>query len=129
MPPAEGGGMEVNMNLDIKQINNLCTGVKLATELKASNSNLRKFLTIRGYSYNNEGKIVDLSKFLNKKISSNIYFVLRCYEVSVDYYINDWDVTEDELINEIYQDDINGIEELESELIKYIQDFSVLKPE
>lgn len=117
------------MNLDIKQINNLCTGVKLATELKASNFNLRKFLTIRGYSYNNEGKVVDLSKILNKKISSNIYFVLRCYEVSVDYYINDWDVTEDELVNEIYQDDINGIEELESELIKYIQDFSVLKPE
>lgn len=118
-----------NMNLDIKQINNLCTGVKLATELISSNSNLRKFLTIRGYSYNDEGKVVDLSKFLNKKIASNIYFVLRCYEVSVDYYINDWDVTEDELINEIYQDDINGIEELESELIKYIQDFSVLKPE
>lgn len=71
-------------------------------------------MTIRGYSYNNEGKVVDLSKFLNKNTFSNIYFVLRCYEVSVDYYINDWDVTEDELINEIYQDDINGIEELES---------------
>lgn len=54
---------------------------------------------------------------------------MRCYELSNDYYVNNWDVTEDVLTSEIYQDDIKGIEELEIELSKYIQDYTVLKPE
>lgn len=117
------------MKLDTKQINNLCTGVKLAVELKSSDFNLRKFLTIQGYSYNDEGEIIELKKILNTSILDNIYFELRCYEISVDYYINNWDVTEDDLSSEIYQDDIKGINALEMELSNYIQDFSVLKPE
>jgi hypothetical protein len=117
------------LKLDTKQINNLCTGVKLAVELKSSDFNLRKFLTIQGYSYNDEGEIIELKKILNTSILDNIYFELRCYEISVDYYINNWDVTEDDLSSEIYQDDIKGINALEMELSNYIQDFSVLKPE
>lgn len=117
------------MQLDTKQINNLCTGVKLATELKTENVNLRKFLTIQGYSYNDEGKIVGLKKVLSSRILDNIYFELRCYELSIDYYTNNWDVTEDELASEVYLDDIKGIEKLELELSNFINDFSVLKPE
>ena len=117
------------MQLDTKQINNLCTGVKLATELKNENVNLRKFLTVQGYSYDDNGKIIRLKKVLNSSTLDNIYFELRCYELSIDYYINNWDVTEDELASEVYQDDIKGIETLEVELSNYIQDFSVLKPE
>ncbi|MBD5544701.1 MAG: hypothetical protein HDR01_10815 [Lachnospiraceae bacterium] len=117
------------MQLDTKQINNLCTGVKLATELKSENPNLRKFITIQGYSYNIDGKIIGLEKVLKPNISDNIYFELRCYELSIDYYINNWDVTEDDLASELYQDDIKGIEALEMELSNYIQDYSVLKPE
>ena len=117
------------MQLDTKQINNLCTGVKLATELKSENPNLRKFITIQGYSYNVDGKIIGLEKVLKPSILDNIYFELRCYELSIDYYINNWDVTEDDLESEVYQDDIKGIEALEMELSNYIQDYSVLKPE
>ncbi len=117
------------MQLDTQQINNLCTGVKLATELKSENPNLRKFLTIQGYSYNDDGKIVGLERVLKPSIVDNIYFELRCYELSIDYYINNWDVTEDDLASEVYQDDIKGIEALETELSKYIQDYSILKPE
>lgn len=117
------------MKLDTKQINNLCTGVKLATELKSENPNLRKFITIQGYSYNVDGKIIGLEKVLKPSIIDNIYFELRCYELSIDYYINNWDVTEDDLESEVYQDDIKGIEALEMELSNYIQDYSVLKPE
>lgn len=117
------------MQLDTKQINNLCTGVKLATELKTENVNLRKFLTIQGYSYNDEGKIVGLKKVLSSRILDNIYFELRCYELSIDYYTNNWDVTEDELASEVYLDDIKGIKKLELELSNFINDFSVLKPE
>ena len=119
----------ISLQLDTKQINNLCTGVKLATELKSENPNLRKFITIQGYSYNVDGKIIGLEKVLKPSILDNIYFELRCYELSIDYYINNWDVTEDDLASELYQDDIKGIEALEMELSNYIQDYSVLKPE
>lgn len=118
-----------NLKLNIKQINTLCTGVKLATELKPVNFNLRKFLTIQGYSYGDNGEIVELKKVLNNNTLNNIYFELRCYEISVDYYINHWDVTEDVLSSQIYKDNIRGIDELELELKNYIEDFSVLKPE
>lgn len=117
------------MKLDTKQINNLCTGVKLATELKTENANMRKFLTVQGYSYSVDGKMVGLKKVLSSSTLDNIYFELRCYELSMDYYTNNWDVTEDDLASEVYQDDIKGIEALEVELNNYIQDFSVLKPE
>ena len=117
------------MQLNTKQINNLCTGVKLATELKTENVNLRKFLTVQGYSYDDNGKIIILKKILSLSTLDNIYFEVRCYELSVDYYTNNWDVTEDDLESEVYQDDIKGIEALEVELSNYIQDFSVLKPE
>lgn len=119
----------INLQLDTKQINNLCTGVKLAAELKSSNSNLRKFLTLQGYSYNADGEIIELEKKLNVRILDNIYFELRCYEISIDYFINHWDVTEDDLSSEIYQDDIKGIDALELILNEYIGDFSILKPE
>ena len=117
------------MQLDTKQINNLRTGVRLAAELESVNPNLRKFITVQGYSYNADGKITKLTKVLNSNILDNIYFELRCYELSNDYFINNWDVTEDELESEVYQDDIKGIDALETELSNYIQDFSILKPE
>lgn len=117
------------MKLDTKQRNNLCTGVTLATELKSDKSSLRKFLTVHGYNYNANGKATRLEKILRPNILDSIYFELRCYEISVDYYINHWDVTEDDLASEIYKDDIKGIEALETELSNYLQDFSVLKPE
>ena len=102
---------------------------KLATELKTLNSDFRKFLTVQGYRYNDDGEIIELNKVINKSILNDIYFELRCYEISIDYYINHWDVTEDNLLNQIYQDDIKGIDALELELKKYIEDFAIMKPE
>ena len=119
----------INLQMDTKQINNLCIGVKLATELKSENLNLRKFLTVQGYSYDHNGKIIRLKKVLRENTQDNIYFEVRCYELSKDYWTNNWDVTEDDLASEIYADDIKGIERLKMELSKYINDFSVLKPE
>lgn len=117
------------MNLDLKQINNLCTGVKLVAELESSNSDLRKFLTIQGYKYNEEGRVVGLKKILNKGIYEEILFELRCYEISSEYLDNNWDVTEDDLKTEIYYEDIKGIKALEEKLEKFLQNFSVLMPE
>ena len=53
------------MQLDTRQINNLCTGVKLAAELESVNPNLRKFITVQGYSYSADGKVINLTKVLN----------------------------------------------------------------
>lgn len=119
-----------NLQLDMKQINNLCTGVKLAVELKSEEDKLRKFLTVQGYRYNADGQVIRLEKVLNKPdFLDTIYFEVRCYELSVDYYTNNWDVTEDDLASEVYLDDIKGIKALETVLSDYIQDYSVLRPE
>ncbi len=119
-----------NLRLDTKQINNLCTGVKLAVELKSEEDKLRKFLTVQGYRYNADGQVVRLEKVLNRPdFLDTIYFEVRCYELSVDYYTNNWDVTEDDLANEVYLDDIKGIKALETVLSDYIQDYSALRPE
>lgn len=116
--------------LDMKQINNLCTGVKLAVELKSEEDKLRKFLTVQGYRYNADGQVIRLEKVLNRPdFLDTIYFEVRCYELSVDYYTNNWDVTEDDLASEVYLDDIKGIKALEIVLSDYIQDYSVLRPE
>lgn len=117
------------MHLNITQRNNLRTGVKLAAELPSSSPNLRKFITIHGYSYDHSGKPVALKKVLNAVCLDDVYFELHCYELSIDYCINNWDVTEDDLTNEIYLDDIKGMELLENELQKYLPNFSVLVPE
>ncbi len=119
-----------NLRLDTKQINNLCTGVKLAVELKSEEDKLRKFLTVQGYRYNADGQVVRLEKVLNRPdFLDTIYFEVRCYELSVDYYTNHWDVTEDDLASEVYLDDIKGLRALETVLSDYIQDYSVLRPE
>lgn len=117
------------MHFDMKQINNLCTGVKLASELKSRSDNLKKFITIYGYKYDDRGKRVVLEKILGKNKPEDIYFILHCYEISIDYYINNWDVTEDELENEIYIEDIKGVESLENAIRNYTQDLSIFQPE
>ena len=119
-----------DLRLDMKQINNLCTGVKLAVELKSEEDKLRKFLTVQGYCYNADGQVIRLEKVLNRPdFLDTIYFEVRCYELSVDFYTNHWDVTEDDLASEVYLDDIKGIKALETVLSDYIQDYSVLRPE
>lgn len=60
---------------------------------------------------------------------NQIFFELHYYEIPLEYYINKWDVTEDDLLSTVYENDIKGIQKLEMELFNYIQDFSVLEPE
>jgi hypothetical protein len=104
-------------------------GVKLAAELISSDVNLRKFISVQGYTYNNLGKIIKLQKNISSEVHNNIYFELRCYEVPIMYFDERLDVTEDDLVNEIYRDNIKGFGELEYVLSSYIQDFSILIPE
>lgn len=61
------------MGLNIKQINDLCTGVKLAIELKSSELNLRKFLTIQSYIYNDKGYAIKPDKYLKTNKINEIF--------------------------------------------------------
>lgn len=108
----------MQIHLNQKQLNNLFIGTELACELIATESYYRAFLVTQA---------INPSKFLNSKEISKIKFWLRKYEVRKEYLINNWDVSNDELINSIHLKDIVGIELLEQELRKYISDFSLLQ--
>ena len=55
----------IELHLEMQQINSLCIGTKLATELESSDEKFRKFLTIQGYRYNVQGKMSKLDKTIN----------------------------------------------------------------
>ena len=114
--------------LDRLQKNNLLTGTQLAVELRPTSSEYRKFLSVYGYNYNENGDVVSLSKFLKSSEEERYYFEIRCYEIPKVYYENNWDVDDSILINSEYIRDIKGIKSLENNLEKYLPDFSVLKP-
>lgn len=113
--------------LNTKQINELITGVKLAAEIKPSQTNLRRFVTVFGFSYNNDGQYVSLSNVISDKQGLN--FEIRCYEIDIKFYENHWDVSDGDLTNDIIIDNIKGIAELEVKLKDFISDFSILRPE
>lgn len=117
------------MSLDIRQKNNLLAGVKLAAELEPSAPTLRKFITVQGYKYNSDGRKIDLSNFLNADNPEDVFYEVYCYEISVDYYTNNWDVSDNDLKNRKRLTDICGVIALEGVLKKYLSDFSILQPE
>lgn len=116
-------------HFDLLQKNNLLTGVKLASELKSSKDNLRKFITIFAYEYDLDGKYKPMSKILKSNIDNDVFFELRSYEIPIEYFENNWDVTDDDLINDIRIEDIKGMDNLENKLSEYIDDISIFKPE
>ena len=116
------------MVLSQKQKNELLTGIRLATELKSSSENLKKFLVISAYQYNSDGKIIKLNRILNKNYANlKIYFDLICYEIPKEY-CNSWD-TDYFIINKKEIKDINNIKELEAILNNYLSDITKLVPE
>ena len=119
----------IKLHLDIQQRNNLRTGVRLATELTPTRINHRMFITVKGYGHNKAGRRISLKNVLNGISLDEIYFEVRCYEISNDFYTNRWDVTEDDVFWVASIDDIKGITKLEEEVLKYVQDFSSLIPE
>ena len=118
------------MNFSTHQINNLITGIKLSAEIQSSSPELRRFVTIAGYYKNTDdtlgGKKPD--NILHSSKSEYMCFGIRDYEIPSDYIENDWDISEDELINSFHIIDIVGIKNAETELKKHISDFSILVP-
>jgi len=115
--------------LDTRQINNLITGNALAIELLSASDNLRAFLVIGAYIRTDHLGETQVSKYLNGEDKSRMLFWLRKYEIEKEYIENDWDVSDDELINSIHIKDIKDIDSLEIELSEYLYDYSGLDVE
>lgn len=105
---------------DTLQINNLLMGIGLACELEATSEMNRAFVKVQ---------VINKQKFINKIDPNSAIFYLRKYEVASKYLDNDWDVTDDELFDSVYEVDIIGIENLEIQLGKYLDDFRRLVSE
>lgn len=115
--------------LSIKQINNLITGNALAIEIPSSSEDMRAFVVIRAYKDNGHIYGSRVSKFLNSKDKKDTLYVLRKYEIKKEVFENDWDVSEDELINSVTIKNISSIEELEIKLSAYLDDYTGLDTE
>ena len=114
------------MKLTQQQINNLITGRQLAAETAASSPELRRFVTIHGYEYDERGHAKSLSNTLAYSKIQSALFEIWAYEIKSEYIENGWDVTEDDFESYVYIDDIKGLENAETELEKHMTDFSLL---
>jgi len=115
--------------LDTKQINNLITGKSLALEISSTSDDTRAFIVVHAYQQDGHIGGVKVSRYLNSIDKSRTLFWLRKYEIEKEYIENEWDVSDDELINSIFIKDIKDIGQLEIELSKYLSDFSSLDVE
>ena len=109
--------------LNIFQRNCLVIGTHLAMEKPAFANDLRSFVVIGAYMQTSRGP-AKASNILNKG-EENLRFWLRAYEVhkyDIDKYLTDSD-----LVNSIYIDQIQSIEQLEKELEKYVPDLALMQ--
>jgi hypothetical protein len=113
--------------LSIKQINNLMTGTALAVEISTSSEEIKAFIVVGSYTIDERGLPDKVSKYLNDKSKGKVLFWLRKYEVKVEY-IDEY-ISDDELESSIHIKKIESISDLEDELGKYLEDFSVLDVE
>lgn len=111
------------------QINNLMIGVTLAAEIDSKNPELRGFISIFAYRYNEFGDFVPMDKFLKNVDREDMFFVLRKFEITREHMENGWDTSEGDLINAVYMEDIKGVKNVEIETLKYMGDVSVLAAE
>lgn len=86
-------------------------------------------ISVFAYQYDREGKYIGMSKFLRKIDEESVYFVLRRYEIPKEFIDNGWFPSEDDLIDSVYIEDIKGVENIEEEILKYIDDITILEPE
>lgn len=108
------------LNFDTKQINNLIAGNTLALEILSSSEERRAFVVVSA---------VEGGGKLNTSDTSKMKYWFRKYEVPIEYLENNWDVSDDELVNSVHIKEILGLENLEKELSKHISDFSKMDVE
>lgn len=118
------------MELDVKQINNLLTGIVLACELKADKPEIRNFLTVKSFKLDSDGNhhVWD-NKIKSADIGDNALFIVHCYSVPAEYIDLDYDIHNGDLIDDVIIDNIIGWDKLYEVLSKYIDDVSILVPQ
>ncbi|MFP4978645.1 hypothetical protein ACE6ED_24780 [Paenibacillus sp. CN-4] len=104
----------------VDKISVILPSLTLALEISSSSVEKRAFVVVSAVERGGE---------LNTADPSNMKYWLRKYEIPIEYLENDWDVSDDELMNSIHIEDILGLENLEKELSKYITDFSKMDVE
>ena len=112
--------------LSIKQINNLITGNILAVEIASTSYDSRAFVVAGAYKKADHVGGASVSKYLNSSDKSETLYWMRKYEIKKEYIENEWYVADDDLTNSFFINGIKDIEQLESELSKYLDDFAVL---
>ena len=117
------------MNLSLQQVNNLITGIGLASELPASAPELRRFVDIHGYELDDQGIPQQLSKFIHQDKKDTALFQICDYEIEASYLENHWDADKDACVSYTCISNLRGISEAEAELSKHLYDFSILLPE
>ena len=115
------------MDFSRKQINELITGVQLSTEISPSSSELRHFVSVRGYVETKRGFELPDRIINENKIGTTVFWI-RDYEVPKDYIENDWEIPDDKIVNYIYIKGIVGIENVQKEVKEHISDLSLLEP-
>jgi len=115
--------------LDTRQINMLMTGQSLAIEIASTSNSMRAFVVIGAYKRSEHIGGARLSKYLNSPDKSEAIFWLRKYEIKRQYVDDECYVSDDELVNSVFMDNIKDISQLERELSKYLCDYSRLDAE
>ncbi len=117
--------------LDEIQVKYLITGTELATEIKTNNLELRSFIAIFAYQYKETkpfNRFIKYDKFIKNVDMDNVFFVLRKYGIFRKHMEKDYDYDPCNIIDEIFLEEIKGIQNIEKELLKYLEDLSVLYP-
>jgi hypothetical protein len=105
--------------LSLNQWNCLITGTSLAVEIPARSNELCAFVVV-GAS--------NPIKILNSPEIEQVRFWIRKYEVPMEYIDNDWDVCDEELVNSYHIKNISGKDQVEFQLLQFVQDLNQLMP-
>ena len=118
------------MEFDVKQINELLTGIVLACELKSDKSELRRFITVKSFNVDSNDRLMPWDKKIKSADEGNYaLFVVHSYSVSAKYIELDYDIDDDCLEDNIVIDDIVGLDKLYEVLSEHLDDLSVLIPQ
>ncbi|MDO5560362.1 MAG: hypothetical protein Q4F95_12295 [Oscillospiraceae bacterium] len=115
---------------ETQQVNNLLTGVVLACEVKDSDEEHRKFLTVRSFDISKSGKPAAWDKTVKPyDRGNNALFVVHYYSVKARYMQLNYDIDDNDLTKNIIIDHIYGWDQLYNQLSKFINNYSELKPQ
>lgn len=117
------------MQFDGKQINNLLTGIILACEL-SGNNNQKRFITVRSFDLAANGTLLNWDNTIKSyDRGAQAYFRIHVYTVPSEYIENEYDINEDMLSENEYNEDIIGWEALYKHLSKYVTELKMFVPQ